>query len=146
MTEETTTPKTATAAPAAETAAATPAAETTAAETTAAAAPVAGFKSIALAVAAHLLGLFTSIIGAAIIYLYACDQEELQFATSNAGEALNFQLTLLPIYLLLALTLSGFMLIPIVILYATIVALIASVKAAGGVKWRYPFALHIMRG
>ncbi len=101
-----------------------------------------------MALAAHLLGIFTGFIGALIIWLINKDDVGKAFVTDQAKEALNFQITVaiaMVICMILTIVVIGAILMPIVGLVSLVFCIIAAVKANNGEAYRYPFALRLIK-
>lgn len=101
-----------------------------------------------MALAAHLLGIFTGFIGALIIWLINKDDAGKSFVTDQAKEALNFQITVaiaMVICMILTIVVIGAILMPIVGLVSLVFCIIAAVKANNGEAYRYPFALRLIK-
>ena len=99
-----------------------------------------------LAMLAHLLGIFTSFIGALIIWLIKKDQSA--FVALEAVEALNFQITLAIAWfaaMMLTVILVGFLLYPVLLIANLVLCILAAVKASKGEGYRYPFALRLVK-
>ena len=102
-----------------------------------------------MALVAHLLGIITCFVGPLIIWLVNKDANPAKsFATDQAKEALNFQITLAIIYVIgIILSIVG---IGILINFAAsiaglVFAILAAVKANNGEAYRYPFALRLVK-
>jgi uncharacterized Tic20 family protein len=98
-----------------------------------------------LAMLAHLLGIFTGPIGALVIWLIKKDEGG--FVENQAKEALNFQITVLLASLLagiLVLVLIGFLLLMAVWLGNLVLCIMGAIKAAEGVRYRYPLTLRLV--
>jgi len=104
-----------------------------------------------LALVAHLLGIFTWLIGALIIWLVNKDAQPAKpFATDQAKEALNFQITIgIASVIAFILTIISFGLLfflPTLVWIADIVfCILAAVKANNGETYRYPFTLRLIK-
>jgi len=99
-----------------------------------------------MALIAHLLGIFTSFIGCLIIWLVKKDESE--FIADQAKEALNFQITVLIIYVIGVATtciMIGFLICLAAIILSVVFSIIGGIKANDGVKYRYPFALRMIK-
>ena len=95
-----------------------------------------------MALAAHLLGIFTWFIGPLIIWLINKDDASKVFVTDQAKEALNFQITVslaVVVSFLLMLVVIGFFLLGLVSIGALVLTIIAGIKANEGLDYRYPF-------
>lgn len=101
-----------------------------------------------LAHVSALLAFFTvigGIIGPLVIWLLR--KEDMSFASDQAKEALNFQITVFLagiVSAILCLILIGFVLLAILALVDLILIIIAAVKASEGVAYRYPFNLRLI--
>jgi len=101
-----------------------------------------------MALAAHLLGIFTGFIGALIIWLINKDDAAKSFVTDQAKEALNFQITVtiaMVISIILMIVIIGGILAPIVGIINLVFCIIAAVKANNGEAYRYPFTLRLIK-
>ncbi|MGY0504091.1 DUF4870 domain-containing protein [Luteimonas sp. e5] len=101
-----------------------------------------------MAMLAHLLGILTNFIGPLVIWLINKDKPEKSFVTDQSKEALNFQITLLIIYIIgviLSIILIGALINMVAGLVGLIFAIIAGIKANDGVAYRYPFALRLIK-
>jgi len=101
-----------------------------------------------MALAAHLLGIFTWFIGPLIIWLINKDDAGKAFVTDQAKEALNFQITItiaMLICIVLTIVIIGGILAPIVGILNLVFCIIAAVKANNGEAYRYPFALRLVK-
>ena len=101
-----------------------------------------------MALAAHLLGIFTWFIGALIIWLINKDDASKAFVTDQAKEALNFQITVtiaMVISIILMVVIIGGILAPIVGIINLVFCIIAAVKANNGEAYRYPFTLGLIK-
>ncbi|KXU95461.1 DUF4870 domain-containing protein [Stenotrophomonas maltophilia] len=101
-----------------------------------------------MALAAHLLGIFTGFIGALIIWLINKDDAGKGFVTDQSKEALNFQITVaiaVLVCVVLSFVVIGAILMPIVYVANLVLCIIAAVKANNGEAYRYPFALRLVK-
>jgi uncharacterized Tic20 family protein len=101
-----------------------------------------------MAMLAHLLGIFTWFVGALIIWLMKKDQSA--FIDDQAKEALNFQLTIGIGYVLMVvltcLTLGlAALLWPVIGIVALVFCIIACIAANKGERYRYPFAIRLIK-
>jgi uncharacterized protein len=98
------------------------------------------------ALLAHILGLVASFIAPLVIWLVKKDESA--FVGDQALEALNFQITVLLAFLacfLLSFVCVGFFLMPVVGVYALVMAILAALKANEGQRYRYPITLRLVR-
>lgn len=99
-----------------------------------------------MAMLAHLLGLFLSVIGPLIIWLTRKDQST--FVDDQGKEALNFQITMLIGFVaagILSAVLIGLVLFPILWAADLILVIMASVAANQGTAYRYPVNLRLVK-
>jgi uncharacterized Tic20 family protein len=96
------------------------------------------------------LGGIAHVVPALIVYLAKKDEHE--FIADQARESLNFQITLLPILLILTLmTITViFMCISIpllscLLLYQLVMVIVASIQANEGKRFRYPLTLRLVK-
>ncbi len=103
-----------------------------------------------LALVAHLLGILTWVVGPLIIWLISKDDVNKAFATDQAKEALNFQITLTIAYaiafVLVIVTLGLLFFVPTLVWIGNIVfCILAGLKANNGEAYRYPFAIRLIK-
>jgi len=94
----------------------------------------------------HLLGLFTCFIGPLIIWLIKKDEDP--FIDNQGKEALNFQITVAIagiVSAVLAAICIGFILGIAVSIADLVFSIIASIKANGGEKYRYPVSIRFIK-
>ena len=101
-----------------------------------------------LAMLTHLSGIILSFIVPLIIWLTNKDRADKGFLNDQAKEALNFQITLLIIYVvgtILTVILIGALINLVAWLACIILSILAALKANEGVAYRYPFALRLIK-
>ncbi len=104
-----------------------------------------------LALVAHLLGILTWFVGALVIWLINKDANPSKpFATDQAKEALNFQITIAIAYVAcFILTVISFGLLSflgfLVWIANVVFCILAAVKANNGETYRYPFTLRLIK-
>ena len=94
----------------------------------------------------HLLGLFTCFIGPLIIWLIKKDEDP--FIDNQGKEALNFQITVAIAALVsavLTVVCVGFFLGIAVSIADIVFCIVASIKANGGEKYRYPVSIRFIK-
>lgn len=99
-----------------------------------------------IAMLAHLLGIFTSFIGALVLWIIKKDDSA--FIGENAREALNFQITLAigwVIAMMLAVILIGVLLFPVLLVVNLIFCILGALAASRGELYKYPFALRLVK-
>ena len=100
-----------------------------------------------LALITHLSGIVAGFIVPLIIWLINKDKADKGFLNDQAKEALNFQITLLIIYVvgtILTVILIGALINLVAWLACIILSILAALKANEGVAYRYPFALRLI--
>ena len=98
-----------------------------------------------MAILSHILALVPGIgiLGPLIIYLVKGNEPG--FVKDNARESLNFQLTIILLYIILFVTIIGIFLWWVVALLNLILVIVATVKAAEGQVYRYPLSLRLIK-
>ncbi len=94
----------------------------------------------------HLLGLFTCFIGPLIIWLIKKDEDP--FIDNQGKEALNFQITVAIagiVSAVLTVVCVGFFLGIAVSIADLVFCILASIKANGGEKYRYPVSIRFIK-
>jgi len=87
-----------------------------------------------------------SILGPLIVWLVKKD--EFAFVDDQGKESLNFQITMaiaLAVSAVLTLIAIGFVLMALVGVYEIVMVIIASVRANGGERYRYPVCLRLVK-
>lgn len=98
-----------------------------------------------MAMLSHLLGIFTSIFGALIIWLL---KKDMPFVEDQAKEALNFQIAVAIAGVVAGLTTFiciGFLLVPVVVVANIIFCIMGTLKANQGIRYRYPVTLRLIK-
>ncbi len=96
-----------------------------------------------IAILAHVLTFFSSILAPLIIYVIKKDDSP--FVASHAKESLNFQITIALAMIVLFITIIGIFLMWIVGIYALVCVIIATIRASEGKLYRYPFTLRLVK-
>lgn len=99
-----------------------------------------------LGMLAHLLGIFTSFVGALILWIIKKDESA--FIGENAKEALNFQITLAigwVIAMMLTVILIGALLFPLLIIINLVFCILGAIAASKGELYKYPFAIRLVK-
>lgn len=89
---------------------------------------------------------FGNIVGPLVIWLIKKDGSP--FVDDQGKESLNFQITitiLMIVSAILIIVIIGILLLPLVGLLSLIFIIVAAVKANGGERYRYPFALRLIK-
>ena len=98
-----------------------------------------------IAMAAHLVTFLSSFIGPLVIYLVKKDESA--FVGDQAKEVLNFHLSLLfyfAVAFLSVFVFVGFVLIPVLGLFAMGVTIIGAIRAYEGKMYRYPLCIRFI--
>ena len=101
-----------------------------------------------VALLTHLSGIILGFIVPLIIWLISKDKPEKAFLTDQSKEALNFQLTLLIGYVIgviLSVILIGALLNLLLWVACIIFSIIGGIAANKGEKYRYPFAIRLIK-
>ena len=91
----------------------------------------------------HILTLVAPLLAPLIIYLIKKDESA--FIASHAKESLNFQITVIIICIILAITIIGLLLLWIVGIAALVFVIIATIRASEGKLYKYPFAIRLIK-
>ena len=98
-----------------------------------------------LAILSHIGGLFTCWVAPLIIFLISKSNPGEAYATEQAKEALNFQLTVFIVYFVLGITIVGMFLFFIPMLWNLILSIMAAVKASNGEHYKYPLTIRFIK-
>lgn len=96
-----------------------------------------------LGLLSHIITLISTFIGPLIIYLVKKDDSE--FVAQHAKESLNFQITMFLLCVILGITIIGIPLIWIVSIFVLVMVIVATIKAADGKLYRYPFTIRFIK-
>lgn len=100
-----------------------------------------------LATLAQVLAIFTGFLGPLVIWFMA--RPDQPFVKHHAAEALNFQITVTIaafVSALLMLVLIGFLLLPVVLIGAFVLEVLAAIAANRGEWYRFPINLRLVPG
>lgn len=82
------------------------------------------------------------------VIVYLAMKDESAYVAANAKEALNFHISVL-IYIVCCIPLSfvliGIFLYPVLVLFAFIFAVVATIKASDGGCYRYPLTIRLIQ-
>ena len=101
-----------------------------------------------LALITHISGIVLGFIVPLIIWLINKDQADKGFINDQAKEALNFQITLLFVYVIgivLSIILIGALINLAAWVACVVLSIIAGVKAHQGEAYSYPFAIRLIK-
>ena len=98
-----------------------------------------------LAILSHILAILpgVGILGPLVIYLVK--KNDSPFVAANAKESLNFQLTIILLYIILLITLIGVLLFWVVGILNIILVIVATIKASENRIYRYPISMRLIR-
>lgn len=96
-----------------------------------------------MAILAHVLTIVAAFLAPLTIYLIKKDESA--YVAHHAKEALNFQITVLIVVILLCISIIGILLLWLVGIASFILVIVAAVKASEGVYYRYPFCLRLIK-
>ena len=101
-----------------------------------------------LALITHLSGIVLGFIVPLIIWLVNKDQQGKDFINDQSKEALNFQITLLIVYVIgivLSIILIGALINFAAWIACIVFSIIGGLKANSGEAYRYPFAIRLIK-
>ena len=101
-----------------------------------------------VALITHLSGIIAGFIVPLIIWLINKDKPEKSWLNDQSKEALNFQITLLIVYvvgIILSVILIGALINLIAWIACIVFSIIAGLAANKGEAYRYPFALRLIK-
>ncbi len=96
-----------------------------------------------MAVLSHILALFFWIIPPLIIYLIKKDESK--FVAEHAKESLNFQITMTIVFIVLLISIIGWLLLWLQGLIYLILIIIATIKTSENKLYRYPLTLRLIK-
>ncbi|MCL7713537.1 DUF4870 domain-containing protein [Stenotrophomonas mori] len=108
----------------------------------------AGTDDNTLAMLVHLSGIILGFIVPLILWLVNKDNPQKSFLTDQSKEALNFQLTLLGVYIIgtiLSIILIGALINLIAWIACIVLSIVAGLAANKGQAYRYPFAIRLIK-
>ena len=101
-----------------------------------------------IAMLTHISGIILGFIVPLIIWLVNKDKSDKGWLNDQAKEALNFQITLLIVYVvgtILTVILIGALINLVAWLTCIVLSIMAALKVNEGVAYRYPFALRLIK-
>jgi len=98
-----------------------------------------------MAILSHILALVPGIgiLGPLVIYLVKKDESS--FVRDNARESLNFQLTIILLYIILFITVIGIFLWWVVAILNTVLVIVATIRASDNEVYRYPLSFRLIK-
>lgn len=100
-----------------------------------------------LGILVHIGGIFFSWLAPLVLFLVKKDSGD-KFTIDNSREALNFQITVLIMYIgcfILSFVLIGIFLFWVVMLGNLILSIMAAVKASDGLVYHYPMTIRLIK-
>jgi uncharacterized protein len=110
-------------------------------EATPASAPTSDERT--MAILSHILCLVAGFIAPLIIYLIKKDESP--YVRDHAKESLNFQITLMIVCIVLAITIIGILLIWVVGILNLILVIIATIRASENKLYKYPVNFRLIK-
>ncbi|MBD9534795.1 DUF4870 domain-containing protein [Stenotrophomonas sp. ATCM1_4] len=101
-----------------------------------------------IAMLVHLSGIILSFIVPLIIWLVNKDNQDKKFLSDNAKEALNFQITLIGVYIIgtiLTIILIGALINFAAWIACIVFSIIAGLAANKGQTYRYPMTIRLIK-
>lgn len=95
------------------------------------------------AILSHILTLIAPLLAPLIIYLIKKDESA--YVAAHAKESLNFQITVMLVCIVLAISIIGWVIIWLVPIIAVILVIVASIQASENKLYRYPFTWRIIK-
>lgn len=96
-----------------------------------------------MAILSHVLCFVVWIFGPLVIYLLKKDESS--FIAAHARESLNFQLTMMIAFILLFISVIGILFLWVVGIYATIMIIVATIRASESKLYKYPFTIRFIK-
>ena len=96
-----------------------------------------------MAILSHVLCIVAWLFPPLIIYLIKKDESP--YVAAHAKESLNFQITIAIVAVILAITIVGLLLLWLVGLVATVLIIVATIKASETKLYRYPFTIRFIK-
>ena len=96
-----------------------------------------------MALLCHVLSFVVWLIAPAVIYLVKKDESA--FVAEHAKEALNFQLTMTIIGIVMFISIIGIFLLWLLGIIFTILTIVATIKASEGKLYRYPLTIRFIK-
>jgi uncharacterized Tic20 family protein len=81
-------------------------------------------------------------LGPLIVWLVKKDQSP--FVADQAKEALNFQIAVLIVNMICAITCVGLILVPVIFVADIVFSLLAGIEANKGIYYRYPYTFRLI--
>jgi hypothetical protein len=96
-----------------------------------------------LAILVHVLSIFFWIIPGLVVYL--AKKDDSSFVTDHAREAINFQLTMTILYVVLFVSIVGWLFLWVPWVIQLIYCIVAGIRASDLKLYRYPFTIRLIK-
>jgi uncharacterized Tic20 family protein len=96
-----------------------------------------------LAILVHVLSIFFWIVPGLVVYLVKKDESA--FVSDHAREAMNFQISMTILYVVLLVSLFGILFLWIPWLIQLVACIVAAIRASEEKPYRYPFTLRLIK-
>ena len=96
-----------------------------------------------MAILSHILTLVAGFLAPLIIFIIKKDESK--FVSAHSKESLNFQLTMMLIFIGLFITVIGILLIWLVGIFMLIMVIVATIRASEGKLYKYPFCIRFIK-
>jgi uncharacterized protein len=96
-----------------------------------------------LALLSHVLTFIAPLLAPLIIYLVKKDESP--FVAAHAKESLNFQITIIIIFIGLLVSVIGILFMWAAALIYAVLVIVATIRASDGKLYKYPFCLRLIK-
>src|SRR5690349_17748892 len=96
-----------------------------------------------MAILSHILTFIAPILAPLIIYLVKKDESA--FVKWHALESLNFQITIVLVFIILLISVIGWFLLWVPGIVALVLVIVATIRASEGKLYKYPFSLRLIK-
>lgn len=96
-----------------------------------------------MALLSHVLAFVVWFIAPLVIYLVKKDESS--FVAEHAKEALNFQITMTIVAIVMFISIIGIFLLWLLGIVCTVLIIVATIKASEGKLYRYPFTIRLIK-
>lgn len=96
-----------------------------------------------LAIIVHVLSIFFWIVPGLVVYIVKKDESP--FVADHAREALNFQISMSILYVVLLVSLVGILFLWVPWLIQLVACIVAAIRASEEKLYRYPFTLRLIK-
>lgn len=96
-----------------------------------------------LAIIVHVLSIFFWIVPGLVVYILKKDESA--FVADHAREAMNFQISMTILYVVLLVSLVGILFLWVPWLIQLVACIVAAIRASEEKLYRYPFTLRLIK-